>query len=243
MEENCQNCGAVANGHYCSNCGFSRELERIDKNYAVNELLNLIGFEKGFVFTCRELLLKPGKTISEYISTNRQKITKPIAFLVLTSVIYTLISHYLRTDTAYSEPLKKMYGDSALYDITIWVQDNYGYANLMMILPITLWTRLFFRKYAYNFYETFAVISFVMGMGMLFFAFEPLLNNISAHTFILNETVVFLIAFTYMGWAIGQFYGKRIRNYIKAFLAYIFGMLTFQVIAFGAGIMYDLLTK
>ena len=243
MEEHCQNCGTVANGPYCSNCGFSRKLERIDKNYAVNELLNLIGFEKGFVFTCRELLLKPGKTINEYISTNRQKITKPISFLVLTSVIYTLISHYLKTDTAYSEPLKKMYGDSALYDITIWVQDNYGYANLMMILPITLWTRLFFRKYAYNFYETFAVISFVMGMGMLFFALEPLLNNISAHTFILNETVVFLIAFTYMGWAIGQFYGRRIRNYIKAFLAYIFGMLTFQVIAFGAGIMYDLLTK
>lgn len=243
MGKNCQNCGQATNGNYCSNCGLASELERIDKEYALKELLNLIGFEKGFIFTCRELLSRPGKTINEYISTNRQRITKPIAFLVLTSVIYTLISHYLKTDTTYSEHLKKMYGDSSLYDITIWIQNNYGYANLMMILPITLWTKLFFRKYSYNFYETFAVISFVMGMGMLLFAFEVLLNKISVNTLILNETVMFFIVFAYMGWAIGQFYGKRIKNYIKAFLAYFLGMLTFQVIAFAIGITYDIFIK
>jgi|GEM_PF-833008 len=241
MRAHCENCGEIAKGNYCSSCGFTYELERIDSKYAAKEVLNLIGFEKGFIFTCRGLLLKPGKTIQEYLFTNRQRITKPVTFIILASVIYTLISHYLSTDTMYSEFLKKMYGDSAIYDISIWIQNNYGYANLLMIFPITLWTMIFFRKYSYNFYETFVVICFVMGMGMLLFSVELLLNKVSVNTLILNETVVFLVVMIYIGWAIGQFYGKSKKNYFKAFLAYIFGMFTFQIIAFGIGISYDLL--
>lgn len=243
MEANCQNCGQGATGNYCSNCGHHHELKRIDRSYAFQEFLNLIGFEKGFFFTCRELLIRPGAIIREYISKNRQRITRPVTFLILTSVIYTLISHYFTTENPYSELSEKMYGDSSLKNIMKWVQENYGYANLLMILPITLWSLLFFGKYQYNFYETFVVICYVMGMGMLIFLFEPILNKFSVNTFIINESVIMLIAMLYMGWAIGQSYEKKIINYIKGFFAYSFGFITFQIVTIAIGITYDIITK
>lgn len=243
MEVNCQNCGYVVSGNYCSDCGQSHEVKRIDKNYAFQELLNLIGFEKGFIFTCKELLIKPGVTIQEYINKNRQKVTKPVTFLILTSVIYSLVSHYFKTENPYSELTQKTYGDSSLNNIMNWIQDNYGYANLLMILPITLWTKLFFRRYKYNFYETFVVISFVMAIGMLIFSLEPVLNRFSANTFIINESITIIIAFLYMSWAIGQFYQNSIKNYIKGFFAYSFGFITFQIVTVLIGITYDIIMK
>lgn len=238
-----QNCGQIIDGQYCKNCGKPLNLKRIDRNYVTQEVLNLIGFEKGFAYTCKQLPIRPGETIREYINKNRQNVTKPITFLVISSVIYTLISYYLKADILYFEIYRKAYGDSSIKDIMSWVQNNYGYANLMMTVPIVLWIKLFFRKHQYNFYEIFVVIAFVMGMGMLFLSFEPVVNKFFPSSFMINQAVIFLIVFIYMGWAIGQFFGNSFRNYVKAFLGYVFGTITFQVVAITIGIIYDLSTK
>ena len=71
-----------------------------------------------------------------------------------------------------------------------WVHNNYGYANLMMTVPIVLWIKLFFRKHQYNFYEIFVVIAFVMGMGMLFLSFEPVVNKFFPSSFMINQAVI-----------------------------------------------------
>ncbi len=243
MDINCQNCGNIFTGKYCNECGQSQEVKRIDKDYAFQELLNVIGLEKGFIFTCGQLLRRPGSTIQEYIHKNRHKVVKPVTFLILTSVIYTLISQYFYADNPYSEFTKKVYGDSSLTGISNWIKENYGYANLLMILPITLWTRRFFKKYNYNFFETVVVISFVMGIGMLIFSLEPIINKLSPDTFLINETITIIIAFIYMSWAIGQFYERKIKNYIKGFLAYSFGFLTFQIVVALIAVIYDSIMK
>lgn len=243
MTKACLNCGNPVIEKFCENCGHNQELKRIDKSYAFQELLNLIGIEKGFLFSCKELLIKPEITIQEYINKNRQKVTKPVTFLIISSIIYTLISHYFKTENPYSELSKKIYGDSSINNIMNWIQENYGYANLIMILPITLWSMLLFRKYKYNFYETFVLICFVMGMGMLIFSLEPILNWFSIKTFIINESIVLIIAFLYMGWAIGQSYEKKIKNYIKGIFTYSFGFITFQIVTFGIGLAYDIITN
>ena len=243
MTEKCGNCNEAVTGDFCNSCGQARELKKIDRNYVIQELLSLVGYENGFIFTFRELLVNPGEVIREYITRNRQKITKPITFLILTSVIYTLISHYFKTDIPYNDQLKKDYGNSSVFEIMNWVQNNYGYSNLLLILPITCWTRLLFRKSNYNFYETCVVICFVMAEGMLLFSLESILNGLFPGMIVIYETVTFILAFFYIGWGIGQFYGKKIKNYFKAFFAYSLGMITFQIIVIVVGITYDMIMK
>ncbi|MCJ8497126.1 DUF3667 domain-containing protein [Chryseobacterium salipaludis] len=243
MDIICKNCGDVITKNYCANCGDNDSVRRIDRNYAVQEVLYLIGFEKGFLYTAKLLLLKPGLLLRTYIHESRQKITKPITFLVITSVIYTVISKFFGTDKIASDFSAKAYGDSSLTSINIWIQENMGYANILMIMPITFWARIFFKKYGYNFYETFLVISFVMGFGMLIFSLEPPIANLFPSKILVTNSLLAFLAFIYAGWAIGQFYGKTIKNYFKAFLSYIFGFITFQIVVTIIAVVNNMILK
>jgi hypothetical protein len=50
--------------------------------------------------------------------------------------------------------------------------------------------------------------------------------------------------FAYTTFAIGQFYDKRkIASYVKAFLAYILGMVTFVLLLMIVGALIDLINK
>ena len=53
-----------------------------------------------------------------------------------------------------------------------------------------------------------------------------------------------IIGFLYTSWAIGQFFDKNKKlNYLKAFVAYLLGMLTFYILAIILGIGIDLISK
>ncbi|WP_282630270.1 DUF3667 domain-containing protein [Empedobacter sedimenti] len=243
MNNNCLNCNEIITNNFCSNCGQPAKLKRINQQYAWQELLNLIGYENGFVFTVKELITRPGKTVQEYIHINRKKITKPITFLILSSIIYTLVSQYFYTDIISNKQMEAFYGNSTYYKILIWVNNNYGYANLLMLLPITLWTKIFFRKYNYNFYETFVMVCLFMAEAMLFLAFTIVLNKFLEFPRIIYDSLTSFAMFLYISWMISIFYKKNIKNYIKAFLAYTFGFLTSQAMTFLVAVLYDSLIK
>jgi hypothetical protein len=82
----CKSCGNILNEKYCPNCGQPAKLKRIDKHYISHELLHLLHFEKGFFYTIRELMTRPGDSIKEFIVEHRNKHMKPVGFLILTSL-------------------------------------------------------------------------------------------------------------------------------------------------------------
>jgi len=97
---------------------------------------------------------------------------------------------------------------------------------------------LFFRKAGFNIFEILILLCFVIGIGMLIFSFfgriDRLLNIKS-----IDKT--FLVGVLYISWAIGQFFDKKKWfNYLKAFLAYILGMITFTLLAILVGYIIDL---
>ena len=64
---NCINCNNQISEDFCPKCGQSAKLKRIDKHYVSHELLHLFHFEKGFFYTAKELFLRPGDSIKEFI--------------------------------------------------------------------------------------------------------------------------------------------------------------------------------
>jgi len=239
----CSSCNSESIGHFCSNCGQPMVVERIDKNYTIQELTKLTGYEKGFIYTVKVLACRPGLAIREYLEVDRQKITKPITFLVLASLIYTFISHYFKTDVIHTSMLKTVYGDSSVYKFSIWVQNNYGYANLLMLIPITLWTKFIFSDFKYNRYETFVMTSFIMAEGMLLYTIQVVLNYCFPQFVLLNEFITGVVLFFYVSWAIGQFYGGTKGNYFKGFLSYVIGVMSFQVAVVVLGVLVDIIVK
>ena len=60
---NCKNCNTEINKNYCPNCGQPTKLKRIDGHYILSEIGSVLNFDKGILFTIRELLLRPGQSV------------------------------------------------------------------------------------------------------------------------------------------------------------------------------------
>jgi hypothetical protein len=236
--EYCIKCQNKITENYCSICGSPKELKRIDKNYIFSEIGSVLNFDKGILYTTKELLIRPGVTIRKFILEDRNRLVKPIIFIIVSSLIYTFLREFLNFEDDY------LYVDnsdtSTSTNIFKWIQNNYGYGNLLMGIFIALWTKILFKKYEYNFYEILILLCFVMGIGMLFLAFFGIIEGLTKLKVLQFGSMVFVI---YATWGIGQFFDrKKWINYLKAILAYLLGFMTFTVIIFLFGKLIDITT-
>ena len=240
MSNSCKNCDSEVTLNYCPNCGEPAKLKRINGHYIMHEIEHVLHFERGILYTVRELLINPGQSIRNFISENRSRLVKPIIFIIVTSLIYTIISHYFHIEDEYVKQ-QGLPENSAVVKILKWLQGNYGYMNILTGGFIALWLKVFFKKYGYNFFELLIMLCFVLGISMLIFAFFSLIEGL---TDIKLLSVAGIIGIIYLIWAVGNFFEKnKIGNYFKALLSYILGFITF-FIAFGLiGITIDLLIK
>ena len=235
----CKNCNNEVSQNYCPNCGQPSKLKRIDGHYIIHEIKHVLNFEKGIFFTIRELLIQPGDNVRHFIVENRSRLVKPVIFLIVTSLIYTLINDFFQIEDSYVD--FEGIQQSATGHIFKWVQDHYGYANIIMGIFIALWTRLFFRKYDYNFFEILILLCFVMGIGMLIYAVFAIIQEL-IHVDIMRFAGI--VGFVYSAWAIGQFFDKsKLSNYAKGLFSYILGFVSFSLTAVLIGTLIDLVIK
>lgn len=236
---NCSNCKEVISGKYCAACGQPAQLKRVDSHYIIHEIEHILHFEKGILYTIRELMLRPGQNVRQFLSENRSRLVKPIIFLIVASLIYSLINHFFHIEDEYMS----FDGDeaSATAAIFAWVQGHYGYANIIMGVFIAWWTKIFFRKHGFNIFEILILLCFVMGIGMLLFALFAILEGVTHLRLMQFGGIAALI---YSAWAIGQFFDKnKPASYIKALIAYLLGSLSFIIVAVAMGIIIDLVLK
>jgi hypothetical protein len=235
----CIYCTHELTGKYCSNCGQPSKIKRIDGHYVKHEIEHVLHFEKGILLTIKELLIRPGQNVREFIDKDRSKLVKPIIFIIVASLIYTLISHFFHIEQGYVN-----YDSSENSTTTLifnWIQNHYGYGNIIMGVFIAFWLKLFFKKYEYNFFELLILLCFVLGMGMLIFSVFAILEGL---TKINLMKISGMIAVLYCVWAIGQFFDKnKASNYFKAMAAYLLGMITFSISAILIGVLIDFLIK
>ncbi|GGF08976.1 Protein of unknown function [Chishuiella changwenlii] len=236
---NCKNCNNEVHLNYCSNCGQPVKLKRINAYYILHEIEHILHFERGILYTIKELTLNPGKSIKTYITENRSKLVKPIIFIIVTSLIYTFCNHYFHFEDGYIN-----YHDeksSAIKDIFKWIQAHYGYANIIIGVFISLWAKLFFRKYEFNFFEILILLCFITGISMLIYSVFGILQYFTHYNLMQVSSVVGLL---YIVWAMGQFFDKRkLINYLKAFISYVLGILTFSITLILIGALVDSILK
>lgn len=242
MAENCKNCRTKLTSNYCSNCGEPAKLKRINSHYISHEIQHLLHFEKGLFYSAKELLIRPGKSIREFINENRNKHMKPVAFLILTSIVYTVVAHFVHADKIVNEKEQLMFKDSVIGDMLHWVQAHLGYSNILEGIFIAFAVQLFFRKYRYNLFEIIVMLCFVSGQGMLLITFEALFLGIMGKGLFI--IVLTIISFAYPTWAIGQFFDeKKMSSYLKAFTAYLIGYFMFYIAIIVVGLIIDVILR
>ncbi|MBA5792635.1 DUF3667 domain-containing protein [Flavobacterium sp. xlx-214] len=232
---NCKNCNNEVNSKYCPNCGQPTEVKRIDGHYIVHEITHLLHFEKGILYTIKQLLINPGKTIRKFILEDRSRLVKPVVFIIITSLVFSLVAHFFHIESFVS--YEDVQNTSTANKIFKWGDINSGYTNIIIGVFIALWIKLFFQKSNFNLYEILILLCFVTGMSMLFFSVFAFLQGIIHFELMKISGIIGII---YCTWAIGQFFDKgKVLSYIKAFFAYVLGMMSFSLVVVIIGTLID----
>ena len=74
-------------------------LARIDRGYIWKEISSILNFDKGIFYTIRELFLRPGKAVEEFLLYDRKKLIKPIIFVIFSSVVFIIAQQLLGFNT------------------------------------------------------------------------------------------------------------------------------------------------
>jgi Protein of unknown function (DUF3667). len=222
---NCKNCNSELNGNYCSNCGHPAKLKRIDLNYIKNEIGNLFYLEKGFLYTIKEIVIRPEKSIKEFISESRYRLVKPVTFLLLISLIYTLINYYFHLGDHYANEI--IGEDATSIKVYKWIEGNLGYLYLIMGFFVAFWIKIFFKKYGYNYFEILILFCFLTGIELLINSLFAIIEGITKIQLVYIASAV---GFVYKIWATGRFFANKPISYFKSFCASVLGILVFFII-------------
>ncbi|MDR1203411.1 MAG: DUF3667 domain-containing protein [Tannerellaceae bacterium] len=243
----CKNCKEPSNGNYCSNCGQPTKIKKINRRYIFNEIANVLFVNRGMFYTIKNLLTNPGISIRHYITEDRSRFVKPISFIVVTSLIYTIVNYFfpLGVENYVSQfgsmPDNLEETNQTVLDITTWTQKNSGYTNLFIGLFMALGIKLFFRKAGYNVPEIYVLLCYVFGLTTLVDAVGSIFQAITH----LNLLILLFVTETiYITWAVGQFFNeKKVTSYIKALLSFFFGMLILSFLLGLVGVMTGIVIK
>jgi hypothetical protein len=230
--KNCKNCNELINSNYCSSCGRPATLRRVDFRYIISEIGDVLHTKRGFFYTIKKILISPGDTVREFLIEDRYRLVKPITFLFITSLIYTLVSHYFKIDAKdYQVP---PVGETEFLELPTanlliqWIIDYQGYANLITSFFIAFFVKLFFRKSGYNLFEIFVLLCFISGIASFCFSIILIFQGLTQVNLIQISSFISVI---YYIWAIGHFFDKKKAiSYIKATLSCALGLFIFCLI-------------
>ena len=206
--------------------------KRIDSSYIIYEIKHLLHIESGFLFTVKQLFVRPGKLVRNFILDDRSKITKPLIFLILSGTIFTLIFHFFHIEYVFFSLQQKIGSIDQFLEmkaINDWTNNHIGYISLITGFFIAIWINLFFKKHKYNVYEITILLCYSVGQGLLIISLFAIFSIIFKTKTIASIGV--FASYFYIFWAIGQFFGeKSLINYVKAIICCILGAVSVQII-------------
>ena len=245
---NCRNCDHIVNGEFCSKCGQSSKIGRINYSNFLHEVSeSVFQINKGFFYTLTEFYIRPGKSINEFLDGKRKNHFKPVAYAITLSTLYFLVTQVTNQNTwiddlisgwltgAKGQPL-----ESQVPKILTWASKNYAYTALLVLPIFSLASYLSFLKFDKNYLEHLVINAYITGHIAIFYSVFAI-----AGSFIKNDLIEMfsiMVAIAYTGWVFWQLFneGNRIINILRTLLTYtlylIFSFI-FLIAIFGINLM------
>lgn len=241
----CKNCDAAFQGNYCYNCGQSAHEHSINWHYVWHEIEHgIFHVDKGLFFTIKELYVRPGKTIRDFIAGKRKKYFKPAAMVFLLASFYGFLYHYFNVNldtgalnAGNTEALKTQ------QEINSWMTSHFALVTLLTIPLYALGSFMAFRKSGYNFVEHLVLNSFLatqkLVLQLMLFPFVVYYSGTATIGYILS--IMYLLDICLTGWTYGTVFIKYrpLSRILRTILTYVLMLLSSLI----AGILIVLIIK
>ncbi|WP_026706172.1 DUF3667 domain-containing protein [Flavobacterium soli] len=244
----CKNCKTNFSGNFCNNCGQSAETHPINFHYLWHDIQHgVFHFDKGLFFTIRELFVRPGEAIREFIYGKRVSHFKPVAMVFLLGSIYGLLYHYFDIGTPHQFTADADSKTVAINNlVNNWMASHYALATMLMLPFVSISSYWAFYKTGYNLVEHFVMNSFITAqklvVSLLLFPFLYATNKTPEMLSVISVTM--FIDFLLTLWTYNQFFEtqSRLKNILKTLLSY-FILCVFMAIAILVTVIVMLLTN
>lgn len=236
---NCKNCGNIVKDEFCSKCGQRSDVSRINFTSFINEVSqSFFQINKGFFYTLKELTVRPGNTLKEYLDGKRKNHFKPITYLITLSTVYFFITKMTDQNTLIGDLVAGwMNGASELNSnveipkIASWFLTNYAYTTLLLLPIFSLASYIAFFKFNKTYLEHVVLNSYITGHQAIFYSFFVVIGAVSANTVFEMLPAMFAVSYTF--WVFWQFFsqGNRAMNIFRSLMAYtLYLILSFMLL-------------
>ncbi|WP_312923926.1 DUF3667 domain-containing protein [Empedobacter brevis] len=156
MQNKCLNCEQSIQENYCSNCGQITSTHRFSlKHFFLHDFVHgIFHFDKGFIFTIKELFTRPGHSIREYIQGKRVK-----HFNCFTAILLILTIEYFFTKAF---PVDKSVFYSSFEGFYKVYRDYSKFIVFLAIPFFSFFSYLIFRKSNQNYTENLVLNTYLV---------------------------------------------------------------------------------
>lgn len=174
---NCKNCNGACRENYCSLCGQKSSVNRIDLSYLLTEVASSIfQVDRGFLYTIKELLFRPGHSIREFLLGKRVKHYKPVGFLLITSTIYVFSAYLMERNTfiydlalGFEEGAIDADSGSEIESSLGWLSKYQVYIPLLILPLFSFSSYIAFIRSEYNYFEHLVINFYITGQQMIIY--------------------------------------------------------------------------
>jgi hypothetical protein len=227
MEIICKNCNQTFKGHYCNNCGQSADTHKINAHFLWHDIQHgLLHFDNGIPYSIKQLFIRPGHSIREFIEGKRVRHFKPLSLITVLAALYGFLYHYFQINLFQSSAESGI----DLGDFNEWMATHFAWVTIATIPIYTMGTYIVFRKQGYNFFELFVLNTFKASqrLSVQILAFPILLYLNSKHHAEKFSSITYLLGIILILWTNIQFFNRMSRT--KAFFLTILSHLIFLVV-------------
>lgn len=162
MISKCLNCGNATENNFCSFCGQKTSTHRFSlKHFVLHDFIHgVFHLDKGFLYTVKELFIRPGHSIREYIQGGR---VKHFNYFTLLLIIISL-THFIYKYSITDDLLNKANGGFVGYSR---VESEYAIFTSLSFVPLyAVASYLLFKKSKQSYLENFIFNIYLLN-GML----------------------------------------------------------------------------
>jgi hypothetical protein len=204
----CKNCAHRFEGRHCCHCGQSAGTRRIMTSEILTEaLFSVVEVDNGFLFTAKELCLRPGKAIGRYLGGQRVPFYAPHKYLFFIGAVTSfLTSRYHSFSEGYMS-LGSFSGKPYVFlNEFFQYTDLYVTATNVIAIPVfALFSLMLFRRNGYNYAEHLVLNTYITSQQLLLFiVWLPLTRVIPLPVHWLLGMYIF-ITLSYKFWVYVQF--------------------------------------
>ncbi|WP_297763091.1 DUF3667 domain-containing protein [uncultured Muriicola sp.] len=234
----CKNCGTRSKLHYCPACGQRISVYKVTFKETFEDLADaLFTVNAPLIITLKLLIINPGKLFTSYLEGQRRKYYKPVAFFLLTTLVYLLI--------------RSLIGINVFENSSIVVQDSaetggmltkgrefmlLNINNLLFFFVFTLAivTKLFFYS-KQSLAEYLAVSFYLVGMYTIIVTLNLFLVKYIDPQF---QPLAIPLMGIYFLYAILSFFKKPVFIIIfKGIVLYFLALMSYAMLAFGLSVL------